>query len=194
MTTDLTDSTTPQYTLVDTLTGIEITWQGKKDWGRFASYAFSILLNLVVIGIILYYFSTGAYGELLSQTLTLVMVILLTVYMFYRLYRRLKDMTGALLAHEIIQINDQALTIRRSGFMNIQREVAYPADKIQSIRSMTSGVTRGLYPVFAVGGDALTRYQLGVDQVFCRGIDETDAMTVLGRIHERFPHYRYLKI
>jgi hypothetical protein len=194
MTTDLTDSTTPQYTLVDTLTGIEITWQGKKDWGRFASYAFSILLNLVVIGIILYYFSTGAYGELLSQTLTLVMVILLTVYMLYRLYRRLKDMTGALLAHEIIQIDDQALTIRRSGFMNIQREVAYPADKIQSIRSMTSGVTRGLYPVFAVGGDALTRYQLGVDQVFCRGIDETDAMTVLGRIHERFPHYRYLKI
>jgi hypothetical protein len=194
MTTDLTDSTTPQYTLVDTLTGIEITWQGKKDWGRFASYAFSILLNLVVIGIILYYFSTGAYGELLSQTLTLVMVILLTVYMLYRLYRRLKDMTGALLAHEIIQINDQALTIRRSGFMNIQREVAYPADKIQSIRSMTSGVTRGLYPVFAVGGDTLTRYQLGVDQVFCRGIDETDAAVVLGKIHARFPHYRYVKI
>ena len=55
MTTDLTNSTTPLYTLEDNLTGLKITWQGKKDWGRFTSNAFSILLNLVVIGIILYY-------------------------------------------------------------------------------------------------------------------------------------------
>jgi hypothetical protein len=193
MTADLAPSTTPQYTLVDTLTGIKITWQGKKDWGRFTSNAFSILLNLAVIGIILYTFITGAYGELLSQTLMRVMIILLAAYMLYRLYRRLKDMTGALLAHEIIQIDNQALTIRRSGFMNIQREVAYPADKIQSICSLSTGVTRSLYPVFSVGGDALTRYRLGVDQVFCRGISEADEEVILSRIHERFPNYRDIK-
>ena len=59
---------------------------------------------------------------------------------------------------------------------------------------MNTGVTRGLYPVFSVGGDALTRYRLGVDQVFCRGINEADAAVVLGRIHERFPHYRDIKV
>lgn len=190
MTTDLTNSTAPLYSLEDSLTGLKITWQGKKDWGRFASNAFSILINLVVIGIILYYFITGAYGELLSQTLILGMVVLLAAYMLYRLYRRLKDMTAALLAHEIIQIDDQALTIRRSGFINIQREVAYPADKIQCFRSLSTGVTRGLYPVFSVGGDALTRYRLGLDQVFCHGITEADAASVLTRIHERFPRFR----
>ena len=194
MTTDLTNSTTPLYTLEDNLTGLKISWQGKKDWGRFSTNAFQILLNLSVIGIIIYYARTGAYGELLSQTLSLVMVVLLGVYMLYRIFRRLKDMTGALLAQEIIQIDDQALTIRRSGFLNIQRAVAYPADKIQSIRSMNTGVTRGLYPVFSVGGDALTRYRLGVDQVFCRGISEADAAVILGRIHQRFPHYREIKV
>ena len=190
MTTNLTNSTTPLYSLEDSLTGLKITWQGKKDWGRFASNAFSILINLVVIGIILYYASTGAYGELLSQTLTFVMIILLTAYILYRLYRRLKDMTAALLAHEVIQIDNLSLTIRRSGFMNIQREVAYPADKIQCIRSLNTGITRGLYPVFSVGGDALTRYRLGLDQVFCRGITGADAAAVLTRIHERFPRFR----
>jgi hypothetical protein len=193
MISDSTGSTYPQYTLDDSLTGLQITWQGKKDWGRFTSNAFSAFLILGVIGVILYYTSTGAYGELLSQTLTLVLVGLLSMYILYRLYRRLKDMTAALLAHEIIQIDDQTLTINRSGFMNIQREVAYPADQIQCIRSMHSGFAHGLYPVFRLGGDSLTRFRLGMDQVFCRGINQADAGIVLEKIYQRFPHFRDIK-
>jgi hypothetical protein len=189
----ITDITQPRLTITDTINGIQITWQATKDWGRFANNAFSILLNLFVIGIIAYYIVTGSFDQLTSETATLVVLAVLTVYMLYRFYRRGREMIGAFLTHEVIQIDNQALTITRSGFMNIQREVAYPADRIQSIRSMASGYTRGLYPVFTLGGDALTRFRLGMDQVFCRGISESDAASTLARIHERFPRYQGIK-
>jgi hypothetical protein len=190
----ITGTISPNHPILEnTRTGIKITWQGKKDWGRFGNTAFMILLHLIVIGILLYYFITGNYAVLFSQTLTLVMVFLLVAYMLYRIYRLLMDLTNALLAHETIQVDDQALTITRSGFMNIQREVAYPADKIRSISSTSSGHTHGLYPVFLASGDILTRNRLGTDEVFCRGISEVDAEKTLTKIHELFPRYQVVK-
>jgi hypothetical protein len=193
MTTNLTGPTSPQYTLEDSLTGLKITWQGKKDWGRFSSAAFTILINLFVAGVILWYADIDDYRVIVSQTATLILIILMGAYVIYRIVRKTRELMAALLDHEIIQIDNQTLTIERSGFLNIDRELVYPADKIQSIRASTSGFPHGLYPVFTVGGDALTRYRLGVDQVFCRGINADDAGVLLGKIHARFPQYRDVK-
>jgi hypothetical protein len=189
----LTDPTNSHFTLSDTLSGISITWQGQRDWSRFTGNALTILINLLAIGVIAYYTSVGAFGDMTTRIVTLFVLTFVGMYLLYRVYRRLQDLTGALLHHESIQIDDQAVTIERSGFLNMERKVAYPADRIQSIRSTTGGSNRSLFLSFKLGGDALTRYGLGNDQVFCRGISEADATTVLGKIHDRFPQYRDVK-
>jgi hypothetical protein len=176
--------------LEDTLNGIKITWQGKRDWNRFANNAFSVFLNLLVIGVIAYYAGMGFFSEMTAQTATLIMLVVLGAYMIYRIYRRMKDLTGALLNHEVIQIDSRAVTIMRSGFLNIEREVVYPAERITSIRTSVSAVNKYLFLNFAMGGDILTRFKLGRDQVFCLGISEADAKDVLEKIQARFPQYR----
>jgi hypothetical protein len=190
MTANLTGRATSKYVLENTPTGLKITWQGKKDWARFSSNALSILLNLIVIWAIVYYTDASILQESGARSATVILFILAGAYLIYRIFRRVKDLTGSLLDNEIITFDVQAMTIERTGWLNIKRQVTYPADKIQSIRSLNTGATRSLYPVFTVGGDALTRYRLGTDQVFCRGINATDAAELLGKIHARFPQYR----
>jgi hypothetical protein len=188
-----TNPITPQLSFEDTLNGLKITWQGKRDWNRVASNAFSVLVNLLAFGIIAYYAGMGFFSEVASQVLIWAIAALLSVYMIYRIYRRMKDLIGGLLGHEIIQIDDRAVEIERSGFLNIERQVTYPADKINSIRTTAIGVNSCFYLSFRMGGDFLTRSRLSTDQVFCRGISREDAEVILGKVYTRFPQYRDIK-
>ena len=118
---------------------------------------------------------------------------MLAAYLIYRIFRRVRELTRALLKDELIEVDGQAVTFTRSGFLNIERKVAYPADSIAAVRTTRLGSDRCLYLTFILGGAALTRFRISMDQVFCRGISESDAAATLARIHERFPQYRDIK-
>jgi hypothetical protein len=177
------DPFTQQFKIEDTLTGIQITWLGKRDRSRVAGNALTILVNLLAVGVIAYYTGPGLFGDVTTRTVTLILLTIVGMYLLYRVYLRMKDLISILLNHEVIQIDSQAVTIERSGFLNQEQQVVYPADKIASIRSTASGNSRCLFLVFIVGEP----------QIFCRGISEANAAATLAKIHERFPHYRDIK-
>jgi hypothetical protein len=177
----------------DTPTGIRITWQGRKDWGRFSSSSLTILVNLLAVGVIAYYTGPGAIGDTNTRIVTLILLTIVGMYLLYRVYNRVKDLTTALLDHEVIQVDAQGVTIEHSGFLNVERQVVHPADRIQSIGITTLGLNRCLFLSFKTGGKILTSYKPGIDPIFCRGISEADATAALAKIQERFPQYRDIK-
>jgi len=179
-----------QPAIEDTLTGLRITWQGRKDWGRFTSNSLAILVNLLAVGVIAYYTGPGAIGDTTTRIVTLILLTIIGMYLLYRVYDRVKDLTTTLLNHEVIQVDAQGVTIERSGFLNVERQVVYPADKIQSIRITTLGLTRCLFLSIKTGGEILSRTKLGIDQLFCRDISDAGATATLAKIQERFPQYR----
>ena len=179
----ITDPFTQQFKIEATITGIQITWLGKREGNRIAGNALTILVNLLAVGVIAYYTGPGLFGDVTTQTVTLILLTIVGMYLLYRIYNRLKDLAAALMAHEIIKIDSQGVTIERSGFLNQEQRVVYPADKIASIRSTTGGKDQSLFLVLIVGEP----------QIFCRGINETDASTTLAKIQDRFPQYRDIK-
>jgi hypothetical protein len=179
----ITDPTTQQFKIEATMTGIRITWIGKREGSRIAGNAITILVNLLAVGVIAYYTGPGSFGDVTTRTVTLILLTIVGMYLLYRIYDRVKDLAATLLNHEVIQVDAQGVTIERSGFLHLQRQVVYTSDKIACIRSVASGNNQSLFLVLIVGEP----------QIFCRGISETDATATLAKIQERLPQYRDIK-
>ena len=189
----ITDPFTQQFTIEDMLGAIRITWQGKKDMGGILTAGIWFLYNLFLIGLLAYFIQAGGFNFGPSQEVTLIMFILFAVVIMRAMYKRVIRLMEVLLNHEVIQIDSLGVTVERSGFLNIENKVVYPAERISSIRIAITGYARSLGLNFAPGGGFLIRFKLGGNQTFCRGISEADAAAALAKIQERFPQYREIK-
>ncbi|MGA9397557.1 MAG: hypothetical protein WBV22_04780 [Anaerolineaceae bacterium] len=189
----ITNPTTPQLTILDTLSGLQITWQGKKDWGRFFNSVFSLLYNLLFILLAVILYREGLFYMLSPFSLAGIVIIAVVVYSACRLIEVSLHLMDALLDREIIQIDARSLTIERSGFLNFERHVSIPAERIKNIKLGALGFPKSILVNLTKDGNFLSRFKLSGDVTFCRGISEADVTSVLGKIHERFPRYKDIK-
>lgn len=188
-----TDPTMKQLSIEDTFSGIKIIWQGKRNWRRIQANAITFVYYLFFIWLALNWYQKGAFEGISLQAFLWFLVILLVVFVLYYMFKQAVRLLESLLDHELIQLDNRAVTIERSGFLNIKRQVVYPAERIRSIRLTASAVSSSLWIDFAPEVDRSTRIKLPAGTLFCRGIGETDATAVLGRIYERFPRYQEIK-
>jgi hypothetical protein len=187
----------PENVVVEnTITSIKITINSKKRWALFVlsifPFAFVVLCAMPLLGLVVF----SILQKNLPESMSIFILIILGVLALYLIYARFQDDLQLIFDKEVIEIDNQSITMENSG-LGIKSRKEYPADNIKKITMMFSfgGTTGALkrsafantnMPVFLMWHNhGLKRYRS-----FGRAIDIADAQNILETIYSRFPQYK----
>jgi hypothetical protein len=170
-----------------------MTWQGKRD-------TFNAIRSSVII---LVYIAFGTWVSYLlrdmqsqGRELSLASWIVLGVtiiYLLSSLVWRVMHVFESLMNCDAITINEDSVSIVRSGLGGLCQRARIPAAHIKYICQTMAGFNRILYLELTFAGELSTRFKPIALPAFCRGIGEADATTLLEKIQTRYPQYRDMK-
>jgi hypothetical protein len=190
----MTSSSPNPPTIEETAQYLRITWQGKQDNFNAIRSGFIIL---VYIGFAAWVSHLLQDMRLQGSEFSLASWIVLGITVIYLLSSaiwRAIHVMESLMDHEIITIDEQSISFVRNGPGRLKQRARIPAAQVKYIHQTISGFNRVVYLEPTTIGSLQSRFRPIALPAFCRGISETDATIILSRIHERFPHYRYVKI
>ena len=195
---DQTDALPNNITIENTISSLKITINTRKRWIFFALSLFPFIMGGLCALPILGLFIISLLQNYLSESMNVIIWIMVSALVLYILYARFQDTLEYLFDKEIIEIDNMSVKIENSGSgFSFKSTKEYPADNIKKITPMlslrgTTGVIRrspfvnSNMPVFMMWHSrGLRRYRS-----FGRGIDLVDAQRILETIYGKFPQYK----
>lgn len=198
----------PPFTIEESVNGISVHIRGRDRWAYFIFSAFPLVLAtpivIAFVGIMVW-MVFGGIGEFIfkgqTDPETVKMLILLPVILLiaagiaFGLYLRWNSVLVLIPGREVLELDEQSLTITRSIPFRHTRRI--PAGKILGIchsglflRGPLAGATWLAIPI----RNGLWIWRTGKFSFFpitiCSGLTSVRANTILGRIHDRYPRYR----
>jgi hypothetical protein len=193
------DQNRPGYIFEETPNTMNISIHNQKDWWIFL---LSILyfLSLLAIAILLVVSAISLIRGGPAPTATPGSTFLLLVFglVLFGLYiDPIRALDNAFL-QEDLAITASSVTIERSGFLVFKKKKIIPIDKIRSIRPTIQLSAQGskLVDIFMntlkYGKlSIITRQFIAPIYQIGRGLSPDEAITILDKILDKFPRYRY---
>jgi membrane protein YdbS with pleckstrin-like domain len=184
------------FTYQVTKDGVHIATRHKQNWSPFllailsflALAAVSLFLILRIVNLV----EGGIPPEARAINLVLILILGLSIYILFLVSRLALD--NAFL-DEKVAINEKAITIQRSGFLQFKNRKVIPAERIQGIQPtiQISSSDSKLVDIF-MNTSKISKISIATRQgtetyPICRGISVDDTVTTLDRIHEIYPQY-----
>jgi len=185
------------FVVESSITSIKATIHGRKKWVWFLPSLFVFLINafclLPILGLVI---GSLAQKYLPGNIQAAVFLLLLCLYLFI-LYKKSFDTLEYVFDKETIEINDERITVEKSGFLGLRNKKAFLAE---NIRGMTTSLSTSeqfssiSHPPFLSSSlGAFMIWQNGIKPFynFGKGVSQSDAQNLINTIYSRFPKYRF---
>ena len=202
------DNATGNLVVESSITSIKATIHQRKQWGWFSIALPEFLLNLlwflflVLLLIVIFMQKYFIFG--------IVLLFLFGLYLLY-LYSRAFETLKFLFDKETIEVDDQSITIERSGFLGLKRRKVFSAKNIKGLtvtstfsmqgkRNFLGGLSR--LPFISSNLDAFMIWH-GRGSIwrgrgprrfsFGTGVAQPEAQNFLKMVYMQFPKYQYTR-
>ena len=192
------DNTASNFVVESSIASIKVTIHGSKKWGWFLPSLFIFLVNgfcfLSILGLVVASYVQKYLPEVLQ---CLVLLFLFGLYLFI-LYKKSFETFEYIFNKETIEINDESITIERSGFPGLKNRKVFLAENIKGITTSFS-VTEQLnflsrLPLLSSNiGAFMIWHSHGIRPFynFGKGVSQNEAQNFINMVYMKFPKYRY---
>jgi len=182
----------------NSLTSIKATIHGRKKWGLFLptfviflaqAFCFLPILGLALLGFVQKYFPEIVHG--------LIMLGAFVLYL-YILYKQLLETAEYAFDQEIVEINNQSITVEKSGFLFLKTRKTFLAENVKGllssafVREQFSFLQRIPFGSYSFGAFMILQNRwFRPFYNFGNSVPQNEAESFLESIYRRFPKYRY---
>lgn len=192
------NDTTGRLVVEDSIDSVKVTIHRHRKWGWFLPSFFVIVINgfcfMPISGLVL----VGLSQQYLPKMMQSVVLVLLLGLFLYILYTKFLETLEYIFDKETIEIDDQSITIERSGFLGFRNRKVYWAEYVKGMTTSFSLTDRlnflNRLPFASSNiGAFMIWHGHGIVPFsnFGKGVSQAEAQKAMDAIYRRFPKYRY---
>jgi hypothetical protein len=192
------NNTASNFVVESLMTSIKVTIQGRRKWGWFLPSLFVLLLNglcfLPILGLALVSYLQNYLPEIIQG---IVLLFLFSLYL-YILYKKSFETVEYLFDKEVVEINNQSITIERSGFVGLKSRKVFLAENIKglttsfSVSAQFGLLSRFPFTYSSIGAFMIWRgHGMKAFYNFGKGVSQSEAQNFVNMVYMKFPKYRY---
>lgn len=192
------DNTASNFVVESLITSLKVTIHGRKKWGLFFlslfvflfyGFCFMPMLGLVIASNLQKYLPEIIQG--------IVLLFLFGLYLFI-LYKKSFETFEYIFDKEIVEIDDQSITVERSGFLGLKSRKVFLAENIKGITTSFSVPEQFNF----LSRLPFTSSNIGAFMIwhgrgmrpfynFGKGVSQSEAQNLINTVYLKFPKYRY---
>jgi Ca2+/Na+ antiporter len=192
------DNAANNFVVESLITSIRVTIHRRKQWGWFLPSLFVFLANgfcfLPIIGIVIASYVQKYLPEIIQG---IVLLFLFGLYLFI-LYKKSFETFEYIFDKETIEIDDQSITIERSGFLGLKSRKVFLAENIKglttsfSLSEQFNFLSRLPFASSNIGAFMIWHGRgLRPFYNFGKGVSQSEAQNFVNMVYMKFPKYRY---
>jgi hypothetical protein len=171
---------------------------GRKKWGCFLPSLFVFLANgfclIPILGLVIASYVQKYLPEIIQG---IVLLFLFGLYLFI-LYKKSFETFEYIFDKEIVEIDDQSITVERSGFLGLKSRKVFLAENIKGITTSFSVSEQFNF----LSRLPFTSSNIGAFMIwhgrgmrpfynFGKGVSQPEAQNLINAVYLKFPKYRY---
>jgi hypothetical protein len=192
------DNAARNFVVESLITSIKVTIYGRKKWGLFLPSLFVFLANgfcfLPLIGIVIASYVQKYLPEFIQG---IVLLFLFGLYLFI-LYKKSFETFEYVFDKETVEIDDESITIERSGFLGLKSRKVFFAENIKGLTTSFSVTEQfnflNRFPFMNSNIGAFMIWhgrRLRPFYSFGKSVSQSDAQNFANVVYMKFPKYRY---